>query len=181
MTIGTIYASLFGVGVVYALLTTVLGALADHDIGGIDADAGGGIDQPHPISGTVVATFISGFGGGGVIAHYLFAWSLVPGLFAAVATGAVMAGAAFLVLEFVFSRTQAGSEFKSSDASGRGAEVITAIPDGRMGEIAYLVKGQREQAAARAVDGRAIAKGTPVVIETMMGPVARVRPQEDPT
>ncbi len=182
MNIGLVYASLFAVGAVYALLMALVGAFADHDFGGghLDGvDAAGGIDQPHPISGTVVGTFITGFGGGGSIAHYFLEWAVFPGLLAATATGLVMAGAAFGVLEMIFSRTQAGSEFKSSDADGRLAEVITTIPEDGIGEIAYIVRGQRELASGRAVDGRAIAKGTMVVIEQMMGPSARVRPQED--
>ena len=181
MSIGMVYASLFGLGAVYALLLAIIGAFADHDFGGHveGVDAVGGVDQPHPISGTMVATFITGFGGGGSIAHYFLGWALLPGLLTAAATGLVMAGAAFGVLELIFSRTQAGSEFKSSDAAGRAAEVITAVPEDGIGEIAYIVRGQRQLAGARAIDGRAIKKGTRVVIEEMMGTTARVRPRED--
>lgn len=179
MNIGLVYASLFAVGAVYALLMALVGAFADHDFGGSHLDAAGGVDQPHPISGTVVATFITGFGGGGSIAHYFLGWAVLPGLLAAAATGLVMAGAAFGVLEMIFSRTQAGAEFKSSDAVGRAAEVITAIPEGGIGEIAYILRGQRQLAGARAVGGGAVAKGTPVKIEEMMGTTARVRRQED--
>lgn len=73
--IGLIYTGLLVLGVVYALLSTVFGWFADHDFGfhtgaGGHADAGyGDTGQPHPISGTVVATFITGFGGGGSVAH----------------------------------------------------------------------------------------------------------------
>ncbi len=181
MNIGLVYASLFAVGAVYALLMAVVGAFADHDFGGhLDgADAVGGIDQPHPISGTVVATFVTGFGGGGSIAHYFLEWDVLPGLLAAAATGLAMAGAAFAVLEMIFSRTQAGAEFKSSDAVDRLAEVITAVPEDGIGEIAYIVRGQRELAGARASGGGAIKKGTMVVIDRMMGTTAYVRPQED--
>ncbi len=181
MNIGLVYASLFAVGAVYALIMAVVGSFADHDFdaGHLDGgDIAGGADQPHPISGTVVATFITGFGGGGSIAHYFLDWTVLPGLVAASATGLVMAGAAFGVLELIFSRTQAGAEFKTSDAAGRVAEVITAIPEGGIGEIAYIVRGQRQLAGARAVDGGAIKKGTTVVIERMMGTTAHVRPQD---
>ena len=183
MNIGLVYASLFAVGAVYALLMAVLGSFGDHDLGGHfdGGEVGGGVDQPHPISGTVVATFITGFGGGGSIAHYFLGWSVLPGLLAATATGLVMAGAAFAVLELIFSRTQAGSEFVTSDSAGRTAEVITTIPAGGSGEVAYLVKGQRERAAARSVDGQPIRKGTSVVIERMMGTTAHVRPQRELT
>ena len=179
MTLGLFYAALFGVGVVYALLTAVFGWFADHDFGGLHADGvdgAGQVDQPHPISGTVLATFITGFGGGGTIAHYLLEWPLLGGLLAATVTGVVLAGTAFAVLELLFSHTQAGSEFQAEDVVGRTAEVITPIPAQGIGEIAYVVKGQRIRAAARAVGGEALAKGALVEIERMLGAVAHVRP-----
>lgn len=176
MTLGLIYAALFGIGVVYALLTTVFGWIADHDFGNLHVDGAGQVDQPHPISGTVLATFVTGFGGGGTIAHYLMDWPLLGGLAAATVTGLVLAGAAFGVLELLFSRTQAGSEFQADDVVGRTAEVITTIPAEGVGEIAYLIKGQRARSAARAVGDQAIRKGTLVEIERMLGAVAHVRP-----
>jgi len=180
MTIGVIYTSLLAIGIVYALFATLFGWFADHDFGGlhVDVDASGHVDvgQPHPISGTSIATFITGFGAGGVVAHYHLEWSLFPGLAVASASGMVLAGAAFAVLEMLFSRTQAGSEFSVGDAVGLVAEVITPISAGATGEIAYTVKGQRERAAARAVDGTAIPKGRSVVIERFAGVTAYVRP-----
>lgn len=179
MTIGTLYAALFGLGVVYALLSSVFGWLADHDFGTLHVDAAGHVDQPHPVSGTVLATFITGFGGGGVVAHYLLDWALLPGLGAATATGLALAGAAFAILEMIFSRTQAGAEFRTAEAVGRSAEVITSIPEGGIGEIAFLLRGQRQIAGARSADGRRIAKGEAVTIEQMMGATAQVRRQRD--
>ncbi len=84
MTIGLIYTSLLAIGLVYALISAFFGWLGDHDFGGLhaDVDASGHLDagQPHPISGTILATFITGFGAGGTVAHYLLAWSLFAGL-----------------------------------------------------------------------------------------------------
>ena len=39
MTIGVIYASLLAIGIVYAFFATVFGWFADHDFGGIHAEA----------------------------------------------------------------------------------------------------------------------------------------------
>lgn len=176
MTIGVIYSSLLALGIVYALFATVFGWFADHDFGG-HADVSGA-DQPHPISGTIIATFITGFGAGGTVAHYHLDWPLFPGLLAASVSGVVLAGAAFAALEMLFSRTQAGSEFRISEAVGRTAEVITPISAEGSGEIAYTVRGQRERSAARSVDGTPIARGRTVVIEKLVGATAYVRPKE---
>ncbi len=180
MTIGSIYVSLLVIGFVYALISAFFGWLGDHDAGGIHADASGHLDagQPHPISGTTAATFITGFGGGGTIAHHTLEWSLFPGLLLATASGCLLAGLAFAALDLLFSHTQAGSEYRVEDTVGRTAEVITTIAAGGTGEIAYTVKGQRERSAARSVDGTAIAKGRSVVIEKFAGATAHVRVQE---
>lgn len=180
MSIGIVYLGLLLMGIVYAVLATVMGWFADIGGGDVHVDASGHFDVGHasPLSGPVVATFITGVGGGGGVAHYLLGWTILPGILAATGTGLVMAAAAFLVLELLFSKTQGGAEFAATEASGREAEVITAIPEGGVGEIAFLVRGQRETAPARAVDGQAIAKGRTVVIERMMGATATVRPKE---
>jgi membrane protein implicated in regulation of membrane protease activity len=181
MTIGVLYISLLVLGGVYALITGGLGWFSDVGGGGdIHVDAGGHMDagHPHPISGTTVATFITGFGGGGVLAHYLFEWGRVPGLLFAFVSGLVLAAAAFGVLETIFSQTQAGAEFATEEVTGREAEVITTIPAGGAGEVAYEIRGQREQASARVSSGASVPKGRIVVIEKVMGQTVYVRPKE---
>jgi hypothetical protein len=176
MTIGIIYIGLLIVGVVYAVLTGVLGWVSDLG-GDIHIDLSGHLDAGHihPISGTIVATFVTGFGAGGVVGDYVLHWSLVAGLALAAGSGLALAGAAFVVLDFLFHQTQAGSEFDAQGNVDREAEVITTIPPGGLGEIAYVVKGQRESASARASDGEGIARGRIVVIERVTGSVAHVR------
>lgn len=180
MTIGILYVSLLVVGVVYALIAGGLGWFADIGGGDVHVDAGGHMDagHPHPISGTTIATFITGFGGGGVLAHYLFEWGRVPGLVFAFVSGLVLAAAAYGVLETIFSQTQAGAEYATEEVAGREAEVITTIPENGAGEVAYVIRGQREQAAARASSGASVPRGRVVVIEKVMGQTVYVRPKE---
>jgi membrane-bound ClpP family serine protease len=177
MTLGMFYISLLVIGFVYALVSGVLGWFADLGDGDVHVDASGHLDagHPHPISGTTIATFITGFGGGGVVAHYALRWPVLGSLGTAVASGLVVAAAAFAVLELIFSQTQAGSEFSVEETVGREAEVITPIPEGGVGEVAYITRGQREQGAARSADGSAIAKGSLVVIDKVLGPTLYVR------
>jgi membrane protein implicated in regulation of membrane protease activity len=176
MTIGHLYLGLLGFGLTYALLAGVMGWFSD--LGGeIHLDAGGHLEAGtmHPISGTVVATFITGFGAGGTVAHYYLGWSLTAGLGVATATGLVVAAAAFGILEVIFKETQAGSEYSDEEAVGREAEVITSIPAGGTGEVAYMARGQRVQSSARAIDDVAVARGQPVVIEKVSGATVHVR------
>lgn len=189
MSVGLIYICLLGLGVVYALMTGVFGWLSDligggevHvDVGG--HDVAGHLDSPdashsHPISGTTAATFVTGFGGGGIVAHYLLGFAVVPGLLVASGSGVALAFAAYLALDWLFKQTQGGSEYSVAEVSGREAEVISAIPAGGMGEIAYQVRGRRENSPARAVDGGEIPKGRLVVIEKTLGNTFYVRPQQ---
>ena len=177
MSVGVVYICLLSLGVVYAFVAGTLGWL--HDLGGgdIHVDISGHLDAGHihPVSGTTLATFITGFGGGGIVGHYLLRWTLLPGLALATASGVALAGAAYLVLELIFRQTQGGSEFTVNEAIGREAEVITAIPLRGAGEVAYIVRGQREIAPARLEDGGALAKGRIAVIDKVMGHTVYVR------
>lgn len=177
MTIGIVYVSLLGLGVVYALVSAALGWFSDFGGDGIHVDASGHLDagHAHPISGTTIATFITGFGGGGVVAHYLLRWPTLGGLLTATVSGIALAAAAYLVLELIFSQTQAGSEHAVSDAVGSEAEVVTPIPADGAGEVAYLTRGQREVAAARSLDGSAVPRGRLVVIDRVVGQTLYVR------
>jgi hypothetical protein len=178
MTIGLLYVTFLAIGVTYALIAGAMGWFSDLGDGGdIHVDASGHFDtgHPHPLSGTVIATFITGFGGGGVIAHYLLQWRLVAGLGAATLAGLGLAAAAFAILEVIFSQTQAGAEFAMEEVAGRDAEVITAIPENGAGEVAYQVRGQREVSPARSVSGHGIAKGRLVSIERVAGNAVFVR------
>ncbi len=177
MSVGLLYVCLLCLGLLYALIAGALGWLSDLGGSDIHVDAGGHFDagHPHPISGTTVAAFVTGFGAGGVLGHYSLDWPLLGSLGSALAGGFVAAGTAFGVLELIFSQTQAGSEFALEQLAGREGEVITTIPAGGVGEVAFVVKGQREQGAARAMDGSAIAKGQVVVIEKVLGSTLHVR------
>lgn len=177
MTVGAVYIGLLVLGVVYALMSGAMGWLSDLGDSDVGVDASGHFDvgHPHPVSGTTIATFITGFGAGGIVGHYLLRWPFGWGLLLATGGGLLLAGTAYLVLDLIFSQTQAGSERTTEDAVGREAEVITSIPAGGTGEVAYVVRGQREQGSARSLDGTAIARGQLVVIEKVLGQTAYVR------
>jgi len=152
MTIGALYIGLLVVGVTYALISGAMGWMSDLG-GDLHVDASGHFD----------------------VGHYLLAWPFGAGLLLASGSGLLLAAAAYFVLQLIFSQTQAGSEHTVQDAVGREAEVITTIPEQGTGEIAYLIRGQREQAPARSVDGASIPHGRLVVIEKMTGQTAYVR------
>jgi hypothetical protein len=177
MSIGVVYIGLLIAGVVYAVISGALGWLGDLGGGDVHVDMSGHLDagHAHPISGTVVATFITGFGGGGTVAHYLFELPLGGSLSIAVVSGLALAAAAFGVLELIFSRRRPAPS--SASDNGGDAEVITPIPETGMGEWPYRQgawRGGRGGALARTRDRRRL-----VVIEKVIGPTLYVREKRE--
>lgn len=174
MSVGAIYFLCFAIGLGYAIFV----GLAGHFFGGDSADThmDVGTDLPlSPLSPTVISTFLTGFGGGGLLAHSYFLMSLGKGVLVAVLSGCLLSGGTFLVLSLLFRKTQGGSEFTLGEMVGRVVQVITPIPEGGTGEVAIVAKGTRVNGPARAVDGAAIGRNTPVTVERVVGNVYYVR------
>lgn len=175
MTISLLFMFCICLGLGYGVFSALLGGHGGD--GDIQVDVDGHLDagQSSPVSGPVIAMFITGFGAGGILAEKGFGVSSGPAVLVALLTGLVLAALVFGFLTLVLSHTQAGTEYSANDLAGMTAEVITSIPAGGTGEIAYVVKGQRERAAARARDAESVAKGSQVLIERMVGSIAHVR------
>jgi len=174
MSVGVIYFLSFVVGLGYAVLV----GLAGHFFGGdgIDGHMEVGTDLPvHPLSPTVIATFLTGFGGGGLLAHNYFQLSLGKGVLMALLTGALLSGGTFVMLTLLFRSTQAGSEFSFQEMVGTVVQVITPIPENGTGEIALVAKGTRINSAARSVDGKPIARNSAVTVVQVVGNIFYVR------
>lgn len=175
-----IYAVCFGVGLLFALLSVFLGHLghdghvdAAHDAGGVQghAEAGFGThDMPgfEPVGPTTIATFITAFGGIGMVLNqsdsiHRYSWA-VAGV-GALAIAALV-GWGFAV---VFRWAQGSSEGRIAEINGVTATVITPIPAGGVGEIAYVQAGSRYSAPARTEDGAAFPNGATVKITRVVG------------
>jgi len=204
-TLNLIYFGLMGVGILYAIIILVGSGLShidlpnidihagDVDIGGVhvpdanvhvDVDSGADVDQGsvgvQRLSGVSIASFITAFGAFGVIALQLLEvdarWSLL------VAAGGGLVVAA--VMQFAFSyfllRPQGSSEVRVNDILGAVGEVITPIPAGSVGEIAFIARGARVTWTARSADGSAIARGKLVRVTNLVGSVVIVTPADAP-
>ena len=87
----------------------------------------------------------------------------------AVVGGLGIAALLFWMLRAIFRRTQGSSEGRVGLLTGHLAAVISPIPAGGVGEIAYVQGGSRYSAPARAEDGTAIPTGTTVQITRVVG------------
>jgi RNA polymerase sigma factor (sigma-70 family) len=173
-----IYAVCFGVGLVFALLSAVFGHVGgghgelSHDAGAHGhAEAGSGVhDMPGfaPVGPTTIATFVTAFGGIGMVLVRIGVAQRFTGPIAS-AGALVIAAAVGWGFSVVFRRTQSSSEGHVALLVGQDATVITPIPIDGVGEIAYVQSGSRYSAPARSESGAAVVSGATVRIVRVVG------------
>jgi membrane protein implicated in regulation of membrane protease activity len=207
-TLNCVYFALFFVGLGYAIFVAITGGLADVDMPDVDIDipqidlpgdvdipgadiqiGGGdipaGIDAPDvtvsPLSPITIATFITTFGGVGVLATQVFEVDPRLSLLWAVGSALLTGGLMYLFSSQFLVRSQASSELRQGELIGIEAEVTVPIGEGSMGQVTYLTKSGRMSSMARSVDGKPIARGESVLIVRTAGPQVLVRriPVED--
>ena len=160
-----IYAAIAAFGLLFLLVMLLGGDVfgGDHDIGhDIGHDAGGDHGVPSIFSVRIMASFLTAFGVGGVLARYnglSHVMSSGVGLIA----GAVMSGIVLQFAKFLYSQ-QASSELRMQTLVGTSAEVSVAIPPGGLGQVSLNFGGERSEHVARSADGSPIQRGAVVVI-----------------
>ena len=173
-----IYAICLVVGVVFTLLSVVAGHFfgghGDHVAGsGGHAEAGAdSSDMPgiSIFSPTVMASFITAFGGFGLIFTQFSATSrTIVSAPLSLLCAFLVATALYKFLSMIFSHTQSSSESHIARLAGTEASVVSPIPENGVGEIAYVVSGTRYTAPARVENGTAVANGKLVKITRVVG------------
>jgi membrane protein implicated in regulation of membrane protease activity len=187
----TVYIVCFVLGLAYAVFSTIMGGdHAGHIGGGFDAshDVSGHVDAAgdqnsgtihfSPMSPVVIAMFVTAFGATGMICLKYFKLSALASLPIAAGVGFFVAALTFYFFVMLFRKTQGSSESQISQMVGKEAEVITSIPAEGFGEIAYISKGSRYTAPARAILNREIKTHTVVRIDKIVGNSFFVKPSE---
>jgi hypothetical protein len=174
-----IYLICLGVGLVFTLLTAffghVLGGGHDAHVGGSGGHVEAGADSSDMpgvsiFSPTVITTFITAFGGFGIIFHQIPATHSVFASAPLSAMCAVLtAGCVLWLLRQLFRATQSSSESKIGELTGSVGHIITPIPENGVGEIAYVQGGSRYTAPAREETGSPVAAGAAVKIVRIVG------------
>jgi membrane-bound ClpP family serine protease len=172
-----IYGICLVVGLIFTLFSVMFGHFFGH--GGHMVGSGGHVevgadssDAPgiSIFSPTIIASFITAFGGFGLIfsqfpltgkVEFSAPLSLLGGMF--------VAGGLLVFLRSVFRHTQSSSESHVAQLIGAEANVITPIPANGVGEIAYVVGGTRYSAPARSENNAAVATGRTVKITRIVG------------
>ncbi|HEX9743942.1 MAG TPA: hypothetical protein VGB30_00810 [bacterium] len=200
----SIYWILFLVGLGFAVVSALLSGVSEafgggHDIDfSHDVDVGGGVDHDvgfgdssadsfhghgeialNPVSPLTIASFIGGFGGGGLIGYYMHL-PTVGTVLIALPVGFLVAFSLYYLM-YKINQTNISSESRFSEVVGVSGEIITPIVEDGTGEIAYVSRGSRYASPARSIDGRSIKKGRSVKVWRIVGStclVKEIEPEE---
>jgi hypothetical protein len=130
---------------------------------------GGGFHFPF-FSPLAVSTLLASVGGYGLIGLYGFHLGDGVSLLAALPAAMITAYAITYAGWRLATGSRASSVIRLSSLPGSLAEVSVPIPAGGLGEVVAMVGGERYAAPAREVNGREVARGTPVKVVEMVGP-----------
>ena len=172
-----VYLFCLVVGFIFVLGSTVLGHLGgDHGhVGGSGGHAEAGADSSDApgislFSPIVMAAFVAAFGAFGLI-FTQFEATKAPVISAglSVICAVIVAGMLVSVLRKLVRASDSSSESQVATLVGHVATVITPIPAGGVGEIAYVQAGTRYTAPAREEAGAAVGNGSEVKITRIVG------------
>ncbi len=175
---------IYGICLAVGLLFTFISALFGHFFGGghdahVEVGTGGHVEAGLDTEGmpgisffspTVLASFLTAFGAFGLVFTHMKAtenvWVSAP---LAGISGACVAWGVFLFFNWMFGKAQSSSESRVSTLEGQIASILTPIPQGGVGEIAYVQGGTRYTAPARTETGVAVPAGKAVRISRIVG------------
>lgn len=175
----------FFTGVLYTVISFVLGNLLDFaGVGGdvdidmdIDIDVGSGIDVEagnvsdvdmpgatiSPLKPVTIAAFITVFGGAGMI-FIKSGYSTAIALAAATLLGLTVSYLLYRLIIVPLTKAQSTSAIPQAELVGSLAYATLDMKDKEYGKIHYSVGGNTYSAPAKSIDGKMIAIGVPVVI-----------------
>ena len=172
-----IYGAIAVFGVLVLLSMLLVGEIfgGDHDVAGHDAAGGhGDAGSPSIFSTRIIASFLTAFGVGGVVARY-YDLSHPAAAGVGVVCGFVMSSLVYQFAKLLYSQ-QASSELHMSGLVGTTAQVSVAIAAGGVGQVAINAGGESSEHIARSADGQAVARGAQVVITGLRGDSVVVTP-----
>ncbi len=196
-TLNCIYGTLLLIGVGYALFIVITGGLSGVDMPDVDIDVpqidlpgdvgvpgadihiggpeipAGGLDAPDvavsPLSPITVASFITTFGGIGIICTQFFNCSGPISLVLATGGGLAVSAVMFLFYSRVLIGSQGSTIVQRAEIVGAQGEVTVSIGEAAPGQVSYVTKAGRMSSMARSVDGSAIPRGEYVRIVRTVG------------
>ena len=172
---------IFGVGLLLALVTFLIGELFDFGSDG-GADSGGelGETSPSPFSSRILFVFATAFGGFGFIGTAMD-WPAWASLGLAAAGGLAVAVGTFFLIVMPMARQQGSTDVHDEDFAGLTGRVTSEIPENGLGRVTVIAPTSKARVAlaARSADGRRIPFGTTVLVEHSGPGTATVVPADN--
>ena len=168
-----IYAAIGAFGLLFLLGMLFMGDIfgGDHDLhvgeAGGHGDIGGHEGGPGIFSARIMASFLTAFGVGGVVARY-YGLGHPAAAGCGVVAGAAMSGLVYQFAKILYSQ-QASSEVQMTRLVGKTGEVTVGIPKDGMGQVTLEYGGERTTQIARSKDGGAIPPGVAVTVTDLRG------------
>lgn len=173
-----IYTIVFLVGVIYTVVTFLLGGLLDfaHFGGHIDTHIDGHFDGMAPTFAVLpmkpitIISFVTVFGGIGIMGtHYKL--NAIVTFIMAILSAYVTAQLLYRVIVIPLYRAQNTSSITQEELVGTIAKVISPVFENGFGTISYVVNGSKCNAPAQHINKKAILQGEDVVIYEIKGNV----------
>lgn len=174
-----IFAISFWTGVIMTVVSFVLGRIFDFfDIDGdIDIQGHMSFMTVSPLKPIVILTFITVFGGAGLMS--MERWGSISSLFIALAAAFLVSFAVYRFIVVPLYRAQNTSAISQKELIGREANVALGMEGESFGKIIYIVNGNTYTSPAKSIDGAKISRGEKVVIEKIENNVFWVRSRID--
>ena len=180
-----IFLGCFVIGFVFSVMSFALGAI------GVDLHAHAPFlhhpQVPHatgnagasPLNLATFMAFLAWFGGTGYLLTTRFGWVTIAALTMATLAGGAGAFSVFWVMVRVLWSPHENMQSADYHMVGVLGRIGHPIRESGTGELIYSLGGSRHSCGARAADGRAIAKGTEVVVTAYDRGIAYVRCWDD--
>ena len=184
-----IFLGCFVVGFVLSVMSFALGAVhahlhihvpwGHHVHGDVFHAVHGAAEPMSPINFATVMAFLAWFGGTGFLLTTAFGWLAVPAVTVATALGFCGAGIVFWLMAHVLWSPDENMQSADYHMVGVHGRLTQPIREGGIGELVYSRAGGRQSCGATSADGRAIEKGTEVIVTAYARGVASVRTWTD--
>lgn len=165
-----VYVGCLFFGILFSTVSFLLDGNG-FDIDGIGVD--GSAESLGILSPLVLTSSITVFGGTGIVSMLGLNMSGVSSAVVSLVLAAIIGAAIFFgVVRFAYN-SQSNSTFSQNDLIGLECEVVTPIPTMGVGEIVYVINGERHSLPAKCTSDT-IGKGEIVCIREIAGNAAFV-------
>ncbi|MEJ8546894.1 NfeD family protein [Brevibacillus borstelensis] len=168
----TIYLVCMAIGLLYTLITLLLGDAVSDWLGQIDLP----VLQP-----LLLVSAVTAFGAGGFLLTRFTALSPWYVFALAAAIGVALAAAAYFIWIKPMEHAESSIGYSMKQLEGKVGEVLTSVPAEGLGEVLITMVGGTTNHMAASIDREAIPEGTRVVVIDVRDHVLYVTPFHNST